>query len=556
MLRGAELLLGSLLVTSGMLGTVTGPFSDEVNFEGRVQGMAEFDEAHAKGESWVEAESGAVDASGPVHLTGTVEEATVTVVRKSSYGARASVAERAFGAKVYPGPDRSQETYKNATIRFTGNAKGLLQAWPRSTGTSTFNLTLDPSRVSSIFASPVTQEVTSPDGEHAYRLAAPVFALGHRTSVYGDVPLAEDRFRDLHASGDLEVIVTNGTLTVETRRDTDAYRLNWSDAGKEDVEGQEVYADRKVEFARIVVEDANLRSSFGKASAAFLAHEPAWTVNGSLVLPTDEGQMHGEGVDEALENDTVELVGNTTLDLWAEGSDDGTEGLNGWSLPREVLPEPVVHATFESDSRQVAVNGEILSTTSSTPGAEEVTFLAKILGLVLLAWSVLKKGAFFLLGLLTDEVLDHPRREKIHAYLQQEGMAYLRQIQRATGMPLGSASYHLEIMREAGTVCSVRRNGYKIYFIPSERFSREEMERLALLVDPTRGQVARELAQDAPLSQREIADRVDISIGSVSMQLKKLVEDGLVRREGQRNSRYRPSSLLCSWLGSCRRGEA
>ena len=57
-----------------------------------------------------------------------------------------------------------------------------------------------------------------------------------------------------------------------------------------------------------------------------------------------------------------------------------------------------------------------------------------------------------------------------------------------------------------------------------------------MLTDEYRYKILKELQQDPDISQRELAKRLDISLGKANFCLKALIEKGLVKAENFKNS--------------------
>lgn len=220
----------------------------------------------------------------------------------------------------------------------------------------------------------------------------------------------------------------------------------------------------------------------------------------------------------------------------------------------ELREEPRVNAALDTDSDNVTVSGRPFAPAAVVAPAipEKATVVAMILGLLLLAWTVGKQFLVFLRGMVHHDPLKNPRRRQIHALLKRTGMAHLNEIQRATKIPLGSLHYHMTILHRANLVASVRRSGYRVYFLPSREFCREEVQHLALLADPTRRLIAEALANCTPLSQRDLQERLGASRSSISRQLAFLEKEGCVEHQGDRNRLYHATPLVRRWLANRR----
>ena len=57
-----------------------------------------------------------------------------------------------------------------------------------------------------------------------------------------------------------------------------------------------------------------------------------------------------------------------------------------------------------------------------------------------------------------------------------------------------------------------------------------------MLTDEYRYKILKELQQDPDISQRELAKRLDISLGKANFCLKALIEKGLIKAENFKNS--------------------
>ena len=64
-----------------------------------------------------------------------------------------------------------------------------------------------------------------------------------------------------------------------------------------------------------------------------------------------------------------------------------------------------------------------------------------------------------------------------------------------------------------------------------------------MLTDEYRYKILKQLQKDPEISQRELAKRLDISLGKVNFCLKALIEKGLVKAENFKNSTNKMSYL-------------
>lgn len=550
-MKAVEIVIGSILLTSGLAGPLTGA-GDAGLFAGDVVGEAMFSEAEYEGGAWVETSEGALRMLGPVNASASAEQATVSVHRYRYVSQGVSVA----GYSTHPGVKTESElstaTYTNVTVAVDGRSDGLVHVWPNDTGHEAWlQVALSPQDEAHVRASPATERVYAPDTAYSYQPNAPVVAFGHGQSHHGDVTLSEGVFDRFHASGGITIIVENALLAVEHAGgretiDTDTQRP-WTynedsieETLEEGVVQEEVYAS-------VTFPNGTFRTGFDeRTQAAFLTNEPSVTVNGTVTFEAGRGELHAKE-DRTLGNDTVQIAGNTTLALAALGSDDSFP-VTAWSKPGATLEEPTIQAEFQGDADEVQVNGRSVEVPASPTVPDEVTLVSQLLGAFLLVWTLVKKVGPFAVALFNGNPLENRKRRRIFDLVKAQGMAYLREVERETGYPAATTAHHLSVLEKTGLLASIEHSRYRVFFIPSADFCRDEMERLAALADPTRRKLSQVIVEEGATTQTELAEQLGVHRSTVSRHLATLEEEGLVEHHGERDRRYEPRLLLRQWL--------
>lgn len=558
-MRGAELILGGLLITAGAVGPIT-DFAGDLDATNGVIGSVWVRAADYQGEARVDTTDAIVRVQGPVEANATARTAIVTVYEYTFV--KATVPDTVQITHTDVVEERvTHHRYEGAQLHVTGGDNGLFQiASNVSRPSASYALRLDAQESASILASPTTAWMHSHDGRHTYMLNAPVFALAHGGSFgqfySGAVRSANGSFVDLRANGALDLIVENGTLTIDHEGGRESFRF-WMD---DDALGDAPLVEhRKISWALVTLVDGRAEVGFSDTRALFLARDPTWYVNGTVVLDAKEGYIGSNSSQRSLSNDHVYIEGATRLHMQAEGEHDGrtkidTPVLDIHSPDLNPVPEPRVQGDFDSNSNNVTVNGHPFLQATAPTVPQDATMLAKILGALVVLWGIAKMLLVYILGLVARDPLHNKRRREIHDHLRETGMSHVREISRATGIPLGSLHYHLNLLCRARCVVSVRRENYRVYFLPSKEFCSEDIRRLALLADPTRRSLAEALVHCAPLSQRDLCACLGASQPSVSRHLSKLEAEGLIERRGERSATYHVDGLLLRWLARKRSG--
>jgi predicted transcriptional regulator len=552
-MRSAEVVVGTLLLVSGTALPGLPVLEDEAGTTASVEGQAVFETADYAGPAEIEADGGALWSEGSLEATIVAESVTVTrYVWEGAHVDTWTGQQDGLWASTHHGKgttERSATTYENATIRIDTTSEAVMSAWPNATrGPTTFAADLAADETPPIVASPSGTILWLLYSGFDHHVEGPLFALGHNGGRIHDAWVEDAEIEQLGIQGALDLNVLGGNVTVETDDGTDTYRTGVEQTETETDVHENTVRTKRV-HALVHVTDAAFRTSMGEAESVFLAQEPTWTINGSLRMDAREGEVRTGAEDATLDDDTLTVLGNTTLDLAAQG--ETPDPSDPQPYPREERPTRPIEAEMTSDADQVSVDGQALQVPSDPVVPEEVTLWGKILGLLLVAFSVLKKLPAGVVGLLARDPLSNERRRRVHEHILEEGMVHVRGLARELDIPVSSAMYHLRVLREAGLLVRVEREGYTVYFSCDE-FDVDEKERLALLAGGTRRDIACMLARRGAATQEALAELMDVSQSTVSKQVAKLEEAGLVESNGDHGIRYRASELLREWLA--RRG--
>lgn len=120
-------------------------------------------------------------------------------------------------------------------------------------------------------------------------------------------------------------------------------------------------------------------------------------------------------------------------------------------------------------------------------------------------------------------------RRTIYQCVIEHAGAHLRDVARRSGMPLGTALYHLDRLEEAGLVVARRDGRYKRYFA-AQGMGRREKEVVSLLRHDVPRRIVYSLLRDGPATQRALCEAIGVSRSTLSFHVNRLLVHGLVNR--------------------------
>ncbi|MDO8872703.1 MAG: ArsR family transcriptional regulator [Methanoregula sp.] len=127
----------------------------------------------------------------------------------------------------------------------------------------------------------------------------------------------------------------------------------------------------------------------------------------------------------------------------------------------------------------------------------------------------------------TENVLDCRERKRIFSWIQNRPGIHYRELERETGTNCGTLSYHLEILAQTHTILTTRSSGHTRYFENDGKYSELEQKILSSLNNERKITILHVLL-DAPATQAELSNFLDISNPSVAWHMKWLYHEGIV----------------------------
>ncbi|MDG6902517.1 MAG: winged helix-turn-helix transcriptional regulator [Nitrososphaerota archaeon] len=130
-------------------------------------------------------------------------------------------------------------------------------------------------------------------------------------------------------------------------------------------------------------------------------------------------------------------------------------------------------------------------------------------------------------------------REKVLGHITAHPGVHLRKVCRDLGLGIGDVQYHIDRLERDGAVTSSRRGLYRRFY-PGGLFGEKEGVILSVLSQTTPRELILHLIQKPGSSQEHLAATLGLSPPTISWNLKKLVQLGLVEKgHAGRYSSYR-----------------
>lgn len=151
-----------------------------------------------------------------------------------------------------------------------------------------------------------------------------------------------------------------------------------------------------------------------------------------------------------------------------------------------------------------------------------------------------------------EDALDHPRREKIYEAVKSSPGMNWSQLQRETGLSVGTLMFHLDRLVEEDVISrkdSPRDNEVLLFAREDEDLWRDPRFRVLFGNASTR-QVAEILSENPGSVAADIAEEIGVTPEAVRYHLSKLEEEDLVNRERDgRQIRYDAAPELSRRIG-------
>ncbi|MDQ3975838.1 MAG: winged helix-turn-helix transcriptional regulator [Thermoproteota archaeon] len=124
--------------------------------------------------------------------------------------------------------------------------------------------------------------------------------------------------------------------------------------------------------------------------------------------------------------------------------------------------------------------------------------------------------------------------DQILRFIEENPSCHLRKIKKELDLAMGTVQYHLDRLEKAGRITYQKQGLHKHYFLVGA-FEENEKQLLEVLSNETAREILMFIIEQKYPSQSEISKHIAISSPSVSWQIKRLQDYGVIEeiREGK-----------------------
>jgi predicted transcriptional regulator len=123
---------------------------------------------------------------------------------------------------------------------------------------------------------------------------------------------------------------------------------------------------------------------------------------------------------------------------------------------------------------------------------------------------------------------NNAKKEAIYHLIETNPGMYFREIQRKSGLLKGTFEYHMKNLEQEGRVNSIKNKGKVHYFANNSTYSSEEITIHSVMDNESLKHILFETCTKSIVTNKEIADRLDLSKSSVSEKLNYLKGIGIL----------------------------
>lgn len=132
---------------------------------------------------------------------------------------------------------------------------------------------------------------------------------------------------------------------------------------------------------------------------------------------------------------------------------------------------------------------------------------------------------------MAEESLELEPRKKIYDAIEGSPGRHLREIDRNVDIPLGTIRYHIRVLEKRDLIISKKEGKYKRYY-PKGKVDREDKEVLAVLRKELPRTIILYILESPGSTHGDILGSLDVAASTLSYHLKKLREEGIVKKQG------------------------
>jgi predicted transcriptional regulator len=127
-----------------------------------------------------------------------------------------------------------------------------------------------------------------------------------------------------------------------------------------------------------------------------------------------------------------------------------------------------------------------------------------------------------------SSLLANSTRTEVYSFIVSYPGIQFRGICTGLGIAIGTAEFHLGVLKKAGLISFVRDGKYKRFFA-TKKFSAREMKLISLLRHETIKEILKTIAAEKTVSHGKLASDLSITSQGLTWQMNRLREQGIVQ---------------------------
>jgi predicted transcriptional regulator len=127
--------------------------------------------------------------------------------------------------------------------------------------------------------------------------------------------------------------------------------------------------------------------------------------------------------------------------------------------------------------------------------------------------------------------LDLETRRQIYNQIKASPGIHFRELERRLHLVVGNLQYHLQYLEKKNLIRVSNDEDYVRYFVKDKSLDETERKMIYFLRRAGCRHILLQLLRNPELNNKELSQAVDLSPSTVSWNLNKLVEAGIIRRE-------------------------
>jgi predicted transcriptional regulator len=127
--------------------------------------------------------------------------------------------------------------------------------------------------------------------------------------------------------------------------------------------------------------------------------------------------------------------------------------------------------------------------------------------------------------------LELESRRRIYDQIKRSPGIHFRELERRLQMVVGNLQYHLQYMEKKNLIRASNDEDYVRYFVKDKSLSENERKILSLLRRSGCRHILIQLLNNPKLNNKELSQAVCLSPSTISWNLNKLIETGIIERK-------------------------